>query len=694
MSTVGRILSIDALEDTPGVAITDRVERHRYELHTEREVSPGPAPSDGFLFPVDSAVTLTVQQLVVPTVVGVLVRDDSGGMITEVDHLESTSLEEGSYLLELSAQIKTYMEVTGPVEVSSGVEETKIDFGRPTEIRVGACSWHDRPAATVTTPGDPVGMMSAISTFGSALKTTSPERSFPSNRGHPPAVKLGDELAVPDCVQPPETGIRLELPATYEAVYASAPLAYYLGAEVVLGQSPRLITDTGYEHPLDGAGGVGREIERVLKQVFLLDCLTRTEGVYEIPLHERAEIESSLELDFATLYDRPLAEQVATYLAVPYSRLEAHVPEWRLTVHVDPTEAAVEQLPFVVDDLAIVRTADAAASTAPAGTDATAESARTDALTRSATDGAQVGGSYVEPESTDSLEQAWIGEQIPVGASKLTSDAFQNRLDREASDGDISIRIVLNDPRMAEERDLVDGVYGDRENLRFDVTVRRELTVEELRETLQQDYEFLHYIGHTDSGGFECVDGKLDASTLPGVGVDSFLLNACNSYEQGLALIEAGAIGGIVTLADIINDGAVRMGESIARLLNAGFPLRAALTIARDESILGGQYIVVGDGGMTVAQAAGRTPYLLELSPTADRFELEFAAYTTDDAGLGSVFMPHLSGNDEYFLNSGTSGRFHVTEDELDSFCQLEDVPVLIDDELHWSHSLDIDDLM
>jgi len=694
MSEQEPVFGFEALEDPPGVEVVDRLERLRYRLHADRPVSPTPIDTDPFYFPVDSAVSFAAEAVVLPTVVTVCVRDGAGEMVTEVGHLDEGSVGGGRYILELGAQIKTYVEVEGPIEITATLLETRIEFDGPTELRVGAQSWHDRPAATVTTTADPRDMMAAVSTFGSALKTTSPERSFPSLRGHPPAVRLGDRLEVPDSIEPPETGITLELPPTREAVYAAAPLAYYLGADVVEGSEPRLVTEGGFEHSLASPKSFEENVERTLKRLFVLDCVTRTEGLYEIDLRARNELEGYVDLEWAHLYERPLAEQVATYLEVPYALLEEVVPEWRLTVHVEPTADTVEQLPFVVDDLAVVRTADTPGAARP-GTGDSGTLTRNGILTRSAADADTdaEGPGYVQPRSSNSLEQAWIGDRIPVGASKLTAAAFRNRLDREVAEGDISITVVSNDPRMDEERDLVGAVYGDRENLPFDVRVRRDLSVEGLREEFRAERSFLHYIGHTERDGFECTDGKLDAATLDATGVEAFLLNACNSYRQGLGLIEAGAVGGIVTLNDIINDGAVRIGELIARLLNAGFPLRAALTIARGESVLGGQYIVVGDGGATVTQAASRTPNVLDVTAAGDGFEVDIETYATDEAGLGSVFKPHIGDNDEHFLSSGRIATFSVSEDELSQFLQLEDVPVRNGGELNWSFDVDVDDL-
>jgi hypothetical protein len=688
-------LAFEALDEPPGIEVVDRVERLRYRLRTDTSVSPTPAATDSFLFPVGNAVSVTAETLTLPTVVSVCVRDTSGEMLEEVGHLEEATFDDGAYILELSTQIKTYVELEGPVRIVADLFETHIEFEEPTDLKIGALSWHDRPAATITTTEDPVDMMAAVSAFGSALKATDPERSYPSNRGHPPAVELGDTLDIPDEIDPPETGVRIEIPATHEAVYTVAPLAYYLGARVVPGPVSRLVTETGFEHRLDTPNGLETGVERTLKQVFLLDCVTRTEGVYDVPLHERSAIEDHVDLDWAALYEKPLAEQVATYLDVPYTLVEEHVPEWRLAVHVDPVADTVEQLPFVVDDLAIVRTVESPRTgDAPTATGPTEALTRDSVLTRSAAESQSAGdSSYVEPDSTAALEQAWIGDRIPIGASKLTPDAFQNRLDREATDDDISISIVLNDTRMAEERDLVDRAYGDRENLPFDVTIHRDLTVAQLREQLQQESDFFHYIGHTERDGFECADGKLDVATLEETGVDSFLLNACNSYQQGVNLIEAGAIGGIVTLSDVINTGAIRMGESIARLLNAGFPLRAALTVAREENVLGGQYIVVGDGGMTVTQAASRTPTLLEIEANRNDFVVDIKTYATDDAGVGSMYKPFIKSNEKYYLSSGKIATFEIGEGELNEFLQFEDVPVKTDESLKWSSSLDIEEI-
>ncbi|WP_424003428.1 hypothetical protein ACOZ4I_04430 [Haloarcula salina] len=694
-------LTFEPLDDQHGIQVIDEIERQRYRLYTPGPIDCEPASTDPFLFPVSDAVSIRTTEIVLPTVVMVYVRDAEGSMVGEVQQFESESFDADSYILDPCTQIKTYVHLDAAFEVSVDLNETRIEFESPTEVLLGARSQHDRPAATVTTTEDPEDMMAAVETFGSALKAHDPERSYPTLRGHPPAIEIGDSLDIPSGIDVPDTGVRLELPPDLASIFVAAPLSYYLGASLVPGSEPRLVTDTGFSYSLDTQRGFETEVGRTLKRLFFLDCVTRTEGFHQISLHERHAIEPYVDLDFAALYDAPLAEQVAAYLDVPYEVLEEHIPEWRLTAHVDPVAANAEQLPYVVDDLALIRThPQPTMSEASIPAEAEAEFTRNDVITRSASTGAVTRAAtadtaparddYVQPQPADTLEQAWIGDSIPIGASKLTVEAFQHRLDRERNAGDISITVVQNDTRMEAERQVVDEVYGSREDLPFDVTVEQDLTRAELEAVLTSDTEFFHYIGHTDYEGFTCTDGKLDATELDSVGVDTFLLNACNSYNQGLALVENGAIGGIVTLNEVLNDGAVRIGETVARLMNCGFPLRAALTIARDESILGGQYIVVGDGGITVTQVQSGTPNLLEITEAEDGFDVSMHTYPTDIKSLGSIVMPFIDSCEDHFLTSGQLGTFHASHDDLSEFLSLQEVPVRIDGNLHWSTSIDL----
>ena len=682
-----------------GIAVVDPIERHRYTLSTSGTVRPEPATTTDFRFPVDTAVSIHTDAISLPSVISVHVRDEEGTSLCKAEHFAFEELPAGRYTIELSAPIKLYLRVESSITLSATAENMRIEFGESTSVVVGARSHHDHPAATVTTTSDPEDLMRAVSTFGSALKTTSPERSYPTLRGHPPTVELGNELDLAG-LEPPETGVVIEVPPEYRSIFVVASLAYYLGARVVPGDQPLLRTETGLEYSLDGPRGFERTVERTLKQVFFLDCLTRTEGLYPIDIHERRMLETDLDLDFAALYNQSLADQLEAYLAVPFELLEDHIPEWKLTTHVEPTASSVEMLPFAVNDLAVVRSENPAPAPNPAtsnvvgGGVTTAEVARSERFTRSASsdDVVQPDETFVEPELDDSIEQMWVGAGTPVNASKASVEACRHRLDRAPTDGDIRITVVCNDATMDEERDFIDEIYGDRDELPFDISIERELTTAELKDVLSTRTDFLHYIGHVDSEGFQCVDGKLDATTLESVGVDAFLLNACQSYRQGMALIERGAIGGIVTLRDVLNCEAVRIGRTLARLLNCGFPLRPALEIARDESIMGGEYLVVGDGTLSIAQADSLTANLLSVERNDGLFDVTLSAYHTSRTGMGTLVVPHLDGS-EYYVSTGKIQQNGVTRSELEKFLPQSDAPTKVNGKLRWSRQIDVDEL-
>jgi len=420
--------------------------------------------------------------------------------------------------------------------------------------------------------------------------------------------------------------------------------------------------------------------------VFFLDCITRTEGHSYGDLHERPLVAQHVDLDFAALYEQSLENQLEAYLTVPFDDVEAYIPEWKLTTHISPVPESIETLPFIVNDLSIVRTEkseEASATDLAAST--VHEFFRGQTEPRGNVDDQQNNHSRIQLAPVESREHTWVGDAIPIGASKALPEAFHNRLTRTPTEGDISITVVCNDSQMVAERDTVDEIYGSREELPFDVIIHENVTKDEFCELLSLQTDFLHYIGHVDDHGFRCANGSVSAASLNTVGVIAFLLNACNSYDEGVNLVKAGAVGGVVTLSDVINSGAIRIGHGLAQLLNRGFPLQAALQIARDESIIGGQYIVVGDGGIEVAQAENGVPNLCLIDSNDGSYSVEVKTYQTTQLSMGSLVLPYISDNDSLFLNGSTLQQFTVSSNELGKLLNLEDTPVIIDNDLRWS---------
>ncbi|WP_323173577.1 hypothetical protein [Natrialba sp. PRR66] len=689
-----------AADDRPGVTVIDLIENRQFPLQTSTQIDPQQIGTDSFHFPVDTAVEFITDQLVLPYVVPTCVRDQHGEMLLETEHYAYETLPENVYLLELTAPIKLYVCVRSEITIASSDDRLAFDFGSPIHVQLGARSLHEKPAATVKSTADPTDLACAVSTFGSALKTTTCERSLPSFRGHPPRLELADQLHVPDEIESPDTGITIVAPPDRNAIYATSSLAYYLGATVVTGENPRIETDAGFEYKMgQSSEEFESSIERTLQHVFFLDTVTRTEGIYDIDFHERKQIEAHVTLPFEELYDRTIAEQLAIYLSIPFDTTEEFRPTWQLVTYVTPNPQNAKALPFLANDLSLIQTAR---QTAQSTEGPSAPSADIAAFVRSSTrskdsdrektdetnhlcDGVN---SYVSPPKTDTFETAWLGEGTPIGANKLLPSAFENGLNhspRDASDA-IDITIVCNDQQMAAEyNESTDGLYGNRDELPFDVTIHRNLSIDSLRQVFATDTDFLHYIGHVDGEAFICSDGELDSRTLTQVGVDTFLLNGCESYQHGLQLIKNGSVGGIITHSVVENQDAIAVGQLIARLLNSGFTLRSAVNLARTHRFVGNQYGVVGDGGITVAQSGGGVANRCHIdSVEEDRYELRISTYHSQH-GIGALYIPYIPSVSKHFLAGTELPPFTLSRDTLKRFLQLEEIPVEFDDRFYWS---------
>ncbi|MDS0475746.1 hypothetical protein [Natrinema sp. 1APR25-10V2] len=672
-----------------GLEVSDSIEQRRLHIETPGSASVDAVEPEAFGFPVDRTCRLETDSLAFNQLYSVTVHDETGRTEANFDAGETTRLADRPQFVGLSGPIKLYCRIDAPGTIDIGMTSIRITTEQATTIDLGARSPHDRPAGTITTPPDLESLAAAVAALPSALKTTSPERTWPTLRGHPPLIELGDRLEIPDAVAPPEGDITLTVPREHAALFQAAPLAFFLGAAIRLGDEPRLETPR-FDRPLATDRTFEDAVATLLKRVFLLDCLTRTEGVFQYDLLERTSLESDLPFDLAATYDRPLAQRLERYLDVPYETLEPYVPRWPLTAHVPAEPATVELLPFIVNELGIVRAARGRSPDAvPQPETASAGLVRAATTTRSMSSSPDESRFVVPAVTDEAVEHAWFGDGIPQQASKATVEAYRNQLAHREPGESIEILLVCNDVRMIDEHDLLDETYGNRELLPFEIRSEFGVSTERLADLLADGgYDFVHYIGHATADGLQCPDGELDVRTLESVDVGVFFLNACRSYEQGLALTRRGAFGGVSTYADVINDHAVTAGETMARLLNRGFPLRGALEIARTNAGLGEQYLVVGDGSADIAQSDGGAPAIIDLDRAGDDLEFAIRSYSTKEFRLGTATASTLETVDDRHLSPGTTPFSEVDRDSLREYLTWTELPVLVDGDLRWNDGI------
>ncbi|SDR12073.1 hypothetical protein [Natronobacterium texcoconense] len=695
------MIEIEATTDPPGLEVYDSIEQRRLRFETGAVATPRDTSTEEFPFPVDTTCSIETDELVFDRPYAITLHDGAGVTESSLEIGETASLDDRHQFVGVSGPIKLYVRAEGPGRVERRLRSFRIAFDRETTLVLGARSLHDRPAGTITTSPDLESMLTAISASASALKTTSPERTWPTLRGHPPLIELGDRLEIPAAIEQerPDPGVTLTIPPNYAALFAAAPLAYFLGADLRTGDEPALATDR-FDHPLPTGTAFEDAVAQLLKQCFFLDCLARTEGIFQSTLHERVALEDDLPFEFASLYDAPLAERLNRYLEVPYERIEPYVPRWPLTAHVPADPDSVEIVPFVTHELGVIRAArrteidgvdkTSAPSTAEAADSQLVRSAsRSQRLDRSPTRG-PAGTTLIEPDvTTESVEHAWFGDAIPYGASKATVEAYRNQLDRGTRKESIDILLVCNDARMIDEHDLLDDAYDGHEQVPFDVDSEFGVDTDRLATLLTDGgYDFFHYIGHATEDGLHCSDGKLDIRRLESVDVSVFFLNACRSYEQGLALTRKGAYGGVSTYADVENERAVEAGETMAQLLNCGFPLRGALEIARENAAIGDQYLIIGDGSTDIAQSDGGAPILVDLESREDGFAVAVQSYSTKEYKLGTTTESTLPTVSDRHLGPAHTSFVGVDRASLQEYLVWNDPPVRLDGELQWFHGI------
>lgn len=679
------LVSITTLDEHSGILVHDRVEDGRFEVRTGRSVDPQPVSPDSFRFPVDEAVSIEAEKLVAPQAVTVHARSLDDGMETQLWKSDGGRLETGQYEIQvMGVTPMVYLRVSGPLTVPEDQDEMQFQFEERQEIEIGARTCHEQPAGTIQTTGDPHDVARAVSTFGSALKTLSPERSFPSLRGHPPLVETGPELSIPDNISPPESDIVIEVPADLGYIYRVAPLAYYFGATVECGAEPRLVAgDKSLPLSTDDLS-VGRRIDRLLQQSFFLDCVVRTEGLYRLDLEERMGVEDMLYFDLETMYDVPLSERIAAYDDVPYHVVEPHMPRWPLRTTITPDADYVGYLPFVaywLSSVRITRGSDrSSVSPPPSGLADFTRDTRgrgTSGRRRSA------GGLETGPAEPETLARTWIGDGIQNRAMKPRLDAMQEVASHDTkTEEEISVAVVCTDREMLNE--TRNGIYDLRNNLEFDVSVQYDASIGELRSVLHQDYDFFHYVGHVDEDGFRCTDGHLDANDLDSTNVDAFLLNACRSYDQGKALVDVGAKGGIVTVQKVFNHRATTFGREAGRFLNRGYSLDSTLSLLDYGPLPTERYTVVGAPRYSLCQTEGGANNVGVLERTDAGYKLLHIQYPANAFDIGSVINFSVTEQEEHYIASGEVASWILSADEVGPVLEDMGYPILFEGEFHW----------
>lgn len=644
--------------------------------------------SDGPDLPrgVDETVFVQATSLEFPpgfAVVEDLDADESTELGRDVGPIE---LEPGAYCIRLNAPVMTYLRFDGAATIRKPQHrEVVVEFPARTPVTLGFRSRIKSPREEIRVPETVDGFATALSAISGSHRTPTPDRSFPTMRQHPPELTFTDpvdgETRIPPGLRGRGDDVELVLPPDLRYLVTGASLGHYLGATIRTepGATPALVA--GDRHELPPLPDFPHAAGELLQRTFYLDCLVRNVGPHGTDLAE-AEALDRLDVDPDRVYEQSVPERVETYLELPYDRVADVFPEWHLSLYVQPTFERARALPYVLFNVPQLFLPESESL----DSDEWLSRSLGD-FYRSRRESASV--DLRRPELGPGRNHGWLADGVPIDVFKSRLSAYENRARyrQRASDG-LSIVAVVNDADMGIEASEAAETYRDRAAaLEVDATVsvREELSTDDLASVFEAGHDMVHFVGHCEPDGLVCTDGHLAASDLAESNAETFFLNACGSYYEGLDLIEKGSVAGGVTFNRVLEDNAAKVGTAFARLLAQGFSIERAMDLSRRRVMSGKDYAVVGDGSHTLFQAEEIITALLRIENRSDGYHV---VHDPDNPfNHGGVYQSHLQTTDQSYLR-GTEQEFLVGPERLKEFLGFGVTPVIYDAELRWSNEI------
>ncbi|WP_313695786.1 hypothetical protein [Halorarum halobium] len=599
----------------------------------------------------------------------------------------SVEVPDGRHVLRIGGAIRAELRFDGPATLSRvDYKHLVVTFERETPVTLGFHSSVATDAETVTVPRTVSGVATALSVLPTGYRTTTPDRTFPSMRGRGPDVAFGEAVSIPRSVRDrrESSDLELRLPAELSSLVTAAPLASYLGADVTVadGATPALLTPER-RHEFPRLPLFQTAAADLLRRVFFCDCLVRSAGPHGRELDEETHLDA-LGIDAEATYELPLPARVDRFLSAPFEEVSGRLPEWHLSMYVEPRFEHVPTLSHLLRDLPFVFLPDAE------------ELAENEWLDRSLSSfyrgaaGDVAAVDLVGPNLGPGRTHGWLADGVPIDVFKTLPEAYGNRAAfLDAAGEPISIVAVLNDSAMREEYDDAADHYEERATeLNIDIEVREHLTVAELARTFEERHDLVHYIGHCETDGLRCADGHFSAESLAESNAQTFFLNACGSYEEGEQLVRKGSVAGGVTFDEVLDGQAATVGTTFARLMTLGYSIERALDAARRRIMTGKDYAVVGDGTHVLTQTDTLVPPDTEIAgePGDEEFTV---TYCVDGPRLpGATHHCHLR-DDEGCSLLRTTEEYEVTAAELREFLSYSENPIVHDGDLRWREEIE-----
>ncbi|WP_430503887.1 hypothetical protein [Haloparvum sp. PAK95] len=617
-----------------------------------------PALEELFHFPVDRAVSFDGAEFNIGQHDSVLLRDETGEVTFEAAE-ESRTSPPGTHYLEISGSVKAYVRIPDAAVTLEYVgtmyeSPVRVKLSAERTITVGARSTHSLPAATITVPDDPAARMEAFSYLGSSIKEFSPERSWPTLRGHPPRILRGEALEIPSVLSKPDTGIVVTVPETHADLYRVAPLAFYFGASIEPGTEPALHLPNGYSESLTTPDRTLEEsVERIISACFLLDTLARQDGYVPIPTREYGLVAPHLSFYPESLASEPLGDQLMEQLEAPMQPVLDALPRWPVTAVLRPDPSDVTLVPYLLDSMAHISVAEPGTVSSPV---------------------------TVRDRPTKPFAVGYSHSTVPSGGVALDDRAFERELNETLPVVDEAVVAVVTDD--ADRAELLRShlEYAPLRAYPERIAVHADPTTDELEGLFESGADLVVLDLSATGSTVACADGPLELSTLSECRPNVVVLDADRTGESSVAsVVDAGATVSLEAPGVTSPDPGLRIvgcllrGNSVARTAELLF----------DPS----EYRIAGvPTEMAVLWDTGQNGECYVIDTVAPgEHAAEFVVTPSKPLGIGSVhwLRQDFSPDEHQLVGTSIEMAEHLSTAQVVDLLADEDVVVVLNGEVY-----------
>jgi len=471
------------------------------------------------------------------------------------------------------------LEVQRPAIYLKPLKRTNYEATIGTTLRVAA-----------SIPDDPssADLSNCISSLCQVPGEESVLRSHPFFR-RPLEISTAGNADYPTVQTGCKSAITFHIPPDLRSLYAIAPLAFYAAASIDPGDSSA-VSIAGHVFTLPEApAALERWAGNMLRFAFHMDCAAR----YALTTGRQvAGVDLTLDTGLTPdkLFHLGTEERLLKYIE-RYDRGNIKPSHWHTASFIDPVPQSIMLIPSLLHSLSAIY--------APTGRKVT-EREVVEMEVRQFIRGRHRSPGYdyatnahiIMPELQNAFVHQWLSDGYPIDAVKLPKKPIDCSLTNSRAGPVPRIAIICNEDTMIHEAEVICTTLKGMAS----IDIMRNLPSDEVLAAFSRGYDIVQFIGHSDSRGFMCPGGFADLSNVKENTTPVFFFNSCFSYQQGIKLLEKGSTCGISTLYRVIDEAALDVCVNFYRLIARGYPVLTAYIGARACSILGKEYLLLGNG--------------------------------------------------------------------------------------------------